>query len=128
MGKPTIFTYVVSTKEIAASDALVARVGADIQTEQQLLECLYEQLAFPRYFGFNWNALFDCLRDFHWIDRKKIMIIHEELPKLPAEDLKIYLEILRDAVSDWKPEEVHCLEVVFNDSARTHIANLIATS
>src|SRR5688572_27797237 len=115
MGGCMTFTYAACTKEIAAGEALVARVDADIQTEQQLLECLYEQLAFPRHFGFNWNALFDCLRDFHWIDRKKIMIVHEGLPKLPAEDLKIYLEILRDAISDWKPEEVHCLEVVFED-------------
>lgn len=53
MVDPTTFTYAVSTKETAAGEALVALVGADIQTEQQLLACLYEQLAFPRYFEFN---------------------------------------------------------------------------
>ncbi|MFR9164902.1 MAG: barstar family protein [Dysgonomonas sp.] len=34
-------------------------------------------MRFPNYFGFNWNALLDCLRDFDWIEEKYIILIHD---------------------------------------------------
>jgi hypothetical protein len=81
----------------------------------------------PGYFGFNWNALFDCLRDFDWVDQGKVVIVHDTFPALSQSEMKTYLEVLRDAVLDWKPGESHSLKVDFDESDRARVETLMAT-
>ena len=54
----------------AAADEFVARVPAGMTTQPALLDSLFESQRFPDYFGFNWNALFDCLGDFSWLEQR----------------------------------------------------------
>jgi hypothetical protein len=42
-----------------------------------------------------------------------VVIVHKALPSLPERDLKMYLEVLRDAIIDWAGDEGHELEVFF---------------
>lgn len=42
-----------------------------VEGEDELFNKLSEVLKFPDYFGKNWNALYDFLRDFNWIEKKK---------------------------------------------------------
>ncbi|WP_051782524.1 MULTISPECIES: barstar family protein [unclassified Streptomyces] len=37
----------------------------------------YDRLRLPDYFGWNWNALFDCLRDLHWLPAERYVLIIE---------------------------------------------------
>ena len=118
-------------------DELVAYVPVDIEDELVLLQSLAGQLQFPGYFGYNWDALWDCLCDFTWSSQRKILIKHEGLPSgLTEEGLQIYLRILNDAVVDWQSERTawHCrewgqllheLEVVFPAECRAEIERLL---
>lgn len=126
MNEPNVFTFVADTRDFVDSDALVARVAGNICTTQQLFELFYRLLALPGYFGFNWNALFDCLRDFHWVDERNVVIVHDELPELPPLEMRTYLEVLRDAVVDWKSGEAHSLKVLFNNRDCSRIEAAIA--
>ena len=72
---------------------------------------------FPDYFGFNWDALSECIRDFHWITQQGIVLVHDELPAIDEASLLIYMNILIDAVNDWKEGEEHYLEIVFPKNA-----------
>lgn len=121
MSASSVFTFVLDARDFTASDALVARVAGNIRTSQQLFELLYQLLGLPGYFGFNWNALFDCLRDFHWVSEQKVVIVHDELPELEPSEMKTYLEVLRDAVADWKTGEAHSLQVIFDERDRARI-------
>jgi RNAse (barnase) inhibitor barstar len=48
----------------AVSDEVRARIeGAEIGSEEQLFAALARALSFPSWFGRNWDALLDCLRD-----------------------------------------------------------------
>ncbi len=59
------------------------------------------------YFGFNWHALDEILRDFEWIKEYDIDIIHDGLPTLDDEgDLQLYLGMLSDAVDFWKGQGI----------------------
>jgi hypothetical protein len=99
-----------------------------IRSRTELHKKLYCLLGFPGYYGFNWNALYDCLCDFHWITDKKIVLIHEQLPELPVHDLDIYLDILNDAILSWVDDDKHELEVCFSLSDKEKIENItIAT-
>lgn len=102
-----------------------ARLAKNICTQEQLLNSLAQCLKFPIYFGFNWNALFDCLKDFHWIEEPVVILMHEKLPQLNESDLKIYLEILVDAIDHWKSENNLKFEVIFLKSDQLKVMRLI---
>lgn len=121
MGQLDAFTFVSDASEFIDSGARVARVDGRVCTAQQLFDLLYRLLALPGYFGFNWTALSDCVRDFHWIDERDVVVVHDELPGLPSWEVKTYLEVLSDAALGWKPGEAHSLKIVFNDKDRPRI-------
>lgn len=90
----------------------------DISDEQSLFEQLKLKLNFPNYFGENWNAVSDCLRDFHWVEQKGIVILHDSIDKLSHYELEVYLDVIRFAIYDWKGDESHYLKVVFKETDR----------
>lgn len=112
------FRYLDRPSQHQIENAFVAVLPRIIDSKDVLLELLTSLLEFPAYFGFNWDALFDCLRDFSWIAEHDIVLVHLGLPTLPEQELKIYLRLLRDSVLDWRPGETHRFEVVFSESDR----------
>ncbi len=96
-----------------------------IQDKSSLLKRLSDGLRFPYYFGENWDALFDCLRDLSWIREPVVVIIHEELPWLDREMLRIYLEILADSVRHWRRYDKHKLEVFFPEVVRSTVRSIL---
>lgn len=119
------FKFINGKVAYNTGEVFFARVNPSIANTKELLTSLYYLLWFPGYFGFNWNALEDCLNDFDWICQKKIVIVHDIIPQLPAEDLKIYLDILNIAICDWQEDEKHQLEVVFQEKDRSIIKKLL---
>lgn len=102
--------------------AHVARVPAGVDSKTALFRALVPALALPGYFGANWDALEECLKDLSWIEKKTVALVHEDLPALPKKDLSAYLSILSESVTDWKEGEAHSLVVVFPSSARNVLA------
>ena len=45
-----------------------------VKSKQELFSELADKLHFPDYFGYNWDALCEVLRDFYWINEKIIII------------------------------------------------------
>ncbi|WP_413670877.1 barstar family protein [Mucilaginibacter sp. Mucisp86] len=90
----------------------------EVRGEDELLKKLSEVLEFPNYFGNNWDALYDCLRDFHWMTKKGIALVHHELPLLADDKIKVYLNVLFEATGDWCNNEEHYFKVVFPEKLR----------
>ena len=106
-------------------DDLVAKIPIDINTKDELLQVLAKELKFPDYFGMNWDALSECLRDLDWLKSRRILIHHEGLPKLSTEALKTYLDILRQASYGWEKDDHHQLVISFSESVREKIKKLL---
>jgi hypothetical protein len=73
--------------------------GAKIKTKRDLLTALAAGLKFPAYFGYNWDALLDCLRSLpEFMNAGGYAVIIEEsglmLEEAPAE-----LEAFRETAS-----------------------------
>ena len=127
MSRTVPFTF-IQQADYDDPDAFVARIRADVSTKDELLRRLAEALRFPDYFGHNWDALSDCLRDLSWLRTHRIILQHEDLPiMLEASELKTYLEILSYCVKDWRPGEEHELVVVFPEQSYEKIKALLAT-
>jgi hypothetical protein len=115
MPSPFIFgSYEPSTGD------LVAQLPPGIDTKEELLSQLAERLRFPEYFGRNWDALGDCLRDLEWLGERRVVIRHSDLPPVPDTILRSYLEVLSWAVETWELRQGgHELVIVFPESARS---------
>jgi RNAse (barnase) inhibitor barstar len=97
----------------------------EVEGEDELLKKLSGVFKFPNYFGNNWNAVFDCLCDFHWIVKKGIVLVHDEIPVLSVERLKVYLEILVDTIESWNDDNEHYFEVIFPEKSKQFINEIL---
>jgi RNAse (barnase) inhibitor barstar len=117
----------------------VLRVPEGIQSKVNLFAAFESAGRFPEYFGSNWDAFFDCLRDFEWIQEKKIVILHRDLPLSENTTIcRIYLETLQSAIEDWTASATrsniddasadsgtHELVVVFPTSLRQDVSSVL---
>jgi hypothetical protein len=122
------FTY-QSQKEIKRHpSALIARVRAAISSRETLFYTLSKQLYFPVYFGRTWDALYELLCDLHWLNQDQIVILHEDIPKLPEDERRTYVEILCDSVR-WWTDYYHdfTLTVSFPSERREYVEDICLT-
>ena len=80
--------------------------GEKLKNKEQLLMALKEGLCFPDYFGFNWDALQDCITDLSWLQGivKVDVVIKNSSKLLNDEDdssLQVFLDIMDYAVLFW---------------------------
>lgn len=121
----TIAPFVYGSPAYDTSKVFYARLTGEVLKKDQLLNALYYLLGLPGYFGFNWDALDECLRDLSWIPEEKVVLVHDRLPKLSDDDLRIYLTVLRDSALSWVGDEVHSFDVVFKKSDEERILQLL---
>lgn len=105
-------------------NAFVVVVDKEIFSIDELFRTFNDAFRFP-YFGFNWDALLDCLRDLDWINANEIILYHDRIPNLNEKELGIYLEILCYAVSDWIGDHNKSFKVFFKTSDYLFIKNRI---
>lgn len=122
------FIFYESDSYFNGQIAFTAVIPSKISNKKELLEALGNALRLPEYFGYNWDALYECLRDLSWIKEGRVLILHRALPPLPKSELSIYLELLYDAVKDWKPEEDHQLMVAFPKQYHDSVANVLGAN
>jgi Barstar (barnase inhibitor) len=121
-----VFNFVNDALLFESSPAFLVRIDPQIVRSEELLNALYFSLWLPGYFGFNWNALYDCLCDLSWIPYQKIILVHSCMPKIPNSDLKAYLEVLRDSVLSLQANEVRKLEVVFPLAEQAQVQTILS--
>jgi len=109
---PALNVGPLTEAEIAAISAMADARGWSVYRmdlegctgKQELLERIARALSFPDWFGFNWDALRDCLTDLSWQSTEGYVIVLENADALyahaPAE-LAIALELLGDAATGW---------------------------
>jgi hypothetical protein len=118
------FTFVDDPASYKPADTLVVRVPWTARGKEKLLGMLAQRLQFPSYFGWNWDALEECLRDLSWLDVPQVSIVHESLPLSPrGNQLQTYLHVLAAAIS-FRSEKLPKLHAVFPVHTREQIEAL----
>ena len=115
-GAPGPFLFSADPAAYRAEGAFVVRIPAKARGKEKLLSVLAAKLRFPSYFGQNWDALEECLRDLSWLsEQMRVVIVHEAFPFSAAGDsLATYQSILADAVAVHRQRGTPpLLEVVF---------------
>lgn len=79
--------------------------GNRIKDKDSFLREFSEQLRFPKYFGFNWDAFYDCITDMSWINLENgFLIVYKNAHNFriaQPDDWQQASEILLDAVDYW---------------------------
>jgi hypothetical protein len=74
-------------------------------SKRALLQWYAANLQFPDYFGDNWDALEESLRDLSWLPAGRIVLYHPQLP-LPGTsqgtDRRTYVHLLADTARHWQ--------------------------
>ena len=82
-----------------------ARIDLDGCTDKaDFLARTATSLAFPAWFGHNWDAFFDCLADLGWRPATGYLLVFEntaELRRHAPEALDTAVTILRDVAAAW---------------------------
>ncbi len=99
----------------------VARVERGVWGKDALLTALERALELPDYFGRNWDALSECLRDLHWRPERRVVLVHSDVPTLARGEWRTYLDVLTQAVRDWGSADEHELVVVFPPDAKEQV-------
>lgn len=95
-------------------------IPSNINEKLDLFDSYNKQLNFPSYFGYNWDALYDCMVDLSWINEHTIQIIHNDIPFKSNQDKRtIYLKLLIDICSSWEKSYSHKILIFFPQSCLT---------
>lgn len=134
---PVPFEFVDPVDRDVPADVFWIDVPTGIRSKEELMTRLALAGRFPAYFGANWDALLDCLRDFGWVSERKIVITHSDLPLCGhRSDCLLYVKSLHEAMIDWACTENrsgarrqtpdHELRVIFPPAAQRFITELLA--
>jgi len=77
--------------------------------ESELFERIASALAFPDWFGANWDALFDCLNDLSWLPARGYVLVFEHTGGLADEApqvLHALRELLIESAVAWRERGV----------------------
>jgi hypothetical protein len=83
--------------------------GSCIISKGELMDAVARSLSLPDYFGRNWDALDECLRDLEWLRAPGYVILLTDADRLWQKDpgtFIVFLDVVARACDDWAKENV----------------------
>lgn len=110
--------------------------GRDLADTYSLFERFVAQLRFPVYFGWNWSAFSECMRDMSWMPANRYLVIIENASGIltgEPDELGTFLRIMRDIGESWSrrvglPETASGKQIAFNTVLLESTENLAAVA
>ena len=117
------FEFVDDATGFRAPNSLVVRLNGRLRRKRDLLRALANEFKFPQYFGYNWDALEECLNDLSWLgEQSSVVLVHKYMPLVDERQRNTYIDILRHAQANQRLP----LRVVFPRSGQSQIEKVNA--
>lgn len=90
--------------------------GQKMRSVEALFDEVSSAFQFPYYFGENWAALDECIRDLSWISSKRFLLVIGKFESVLNQDVparKVFGSVLRAASSKWK-KKADPFKLLFN--------------
>jgi RNAse (barnase) inhibitor barstar len=109
------FAFCEEPASFRDASGIVVCIPTGIRSKEKLFAVLVDKLRFPRYFGWNWDALEECLRDLSWLPAARpVAIVHQDLPFGPGgENRQVYLSILQGVLDHWAKDGGRVVQIVW---------------
>jgi RNAse (barnase) inhibitor barstar len=101
----SINSYVEKLKIDLMNKSYTATISGDlIKNKQDILETFKQIFRFPDYFGYNWDALEECINDLNWLNSKAylLILINPDKMQLTEQDFQLLFSILLNSANNWK--------------------------
>ncbi|MCP1852169.1 hypothetical protein ACVMIH_001268 [Bradyrhizobium sp. USDA 4503] len=120
----TLFAF--GKDSVPHTTAARADIPGNVADKAALLATLARQLGFPNYFGNNWDAFEECIRDLSWLPHGPVLVVHADVPLVgdPASAMT-YVAILNDAANKMARSEGRPLLVAFPPQHRDRVMWLL---
>jgi len=82
---------------------------AKARNKDELLEAIGKAMAFPEWFGHNWDALLDCLADLGWRPAEGYVVILEHCDGIHGRaeaDFVQTLQVFESAANEWREQGI----------------------
>jgi RNAse (barnase) inhibitor barstar len=82
---------------------------AKVLDKDDMLRAIGTAMAFPEWFGYNWDALLDCLADLGWRPAEGYVIILEHCDGIHGRaeaDFVQTLQVFENAANEWREEGI----------------------
>jgi hypothetical protein len=83
--------------------------GNTIHDKASFLQACAQSMAFPSYFGYNWDAFEEVITELAWAPARGYLLLYDDARHFAAQspkDWAIARSILQDAVVDWQQRGV----------------------
>ena len=121
------FVFTDSVDKLLSQDnEFLAQIPIGIKQTKYLFIELQRALSLPDYFGHNFDALDECLRDFEWVDQYSIILAHDDLPDLSKQDTVIYLDVIGSAADIWHRSPEHELKIFMPFYFKSRVKNFLS--
>lgn len=90
---------------------VVRYITSPLHSEEELLRHIGQALDFPRYFGANWDAVEECLRDLEWLPANGYVLVIRGAERLWMADPKCagkMVEVWLAIAEEWAKTKVPC--------------------
>ncbi|AGL19007.1 barstar family protein [Actinoplanes sp. N902-109] len=78
--------------------------GSALPDEDAVFDAFRQAFRFPAWFGWNWDALSDCLRDLSWLPADRFLVLVDNSDDVLAGDADArqeFFAVLRRAAQQW---------------------------
>lgn len=79
--------------------------GQGITSKRQFLQACAQAMEFPAYFGHNWDAFEECIRDLSWLPARGYLLLYDDVANFARhspDEWATAAAILGDAVQHWR--------------------------
>ena len=114
-------TQLISANALSESDsAVIGRVasglklqgiqifyldGREVYDKQSFLRKIAAVMKFPNYFGYNWDALDECITDLDWCPAERYVLLYDQpeiFSKAAPIEWQTAYDVLQSAVAYWQ--------------------------
>ena len=112
-------------ENIDISNVAVVTIPENLEKSTDLFDVVKKQIGLPVYFGGNWDAFYDSLCDLSWVPQHTVVFVHKGRTFRDNRTWRMYLDVLRDCIKDWREGEEHQVVAVFPEKLREELTKIL---
>jgi RNAse (barnase) inhibitor barstar len=100
--------HFASKEDVGDIDDSVSIDIEENETKESLLDKLANAFEFPNYFGRNWDATHDCLKDLSWLPKERYILVVNNASQLLSDNQELIgnlIEIWLSSAELWSKEQ-----------------------